>query len=108
MADVALLARTRAVDAVNIKVTKFGSVRDAQLAMAMCEANGIEIRFGTAFGPSLLQAFHAHLAASVKKLAHACELGEHVHLGNDPFSDIKIENGVLHVPTGPGTGVDLK
>ena len=77
-------------------------------AIAVCEANGIGCRFGASFGPSLLQAFTAHLAATPAMLEHACELAEHQHLLDDPFTPLPVADGVVTVPTGAGTGVDLR
>jgi hypothetical protein len=36
---------------------------------------------------------------------YACELGEFDRLLDDPFGGIEIDNGVLHLPAGIGSGV---
>lgn len=102
LADVARLARSRAVDVVNLKVAKLGGVRDTLAAIALCETNGIAVRFGASFGPGLLQAFTAHLAAGLRRLDHACELAEHAHLLDDPGPSYPVEDGSVAVPAGPG------
>ncbi len=108
LADVTRLARERTVDVINLKIPKIGGVQATLAAIAICEANGIGCRFGASFGPSLLQAFQAHLVARVARLDHACELAEHEHLLDDPFTGLAVTNGNVIIPTGPGTGVDLK
>lgn len=105
LADVQRLAATRMVDVVNLKVPKLGGVRATLAAIAVAEAAGIGVRFGAAFGPSLLQAFSAHLAAGLARMEHACELAEHLHLLDDPFTPLPVVGGVMAVPTGTGTGV---
>ncbi len=108
LADVVSLARDRAVDVVNLKVAKLGGVRATLAAIEACEANGIGCRFGASFGPSLLQAFTAHVAAIPSRMEHACEMAEHLHLMDDPFTPFAVENGEVAVPEGVGSGVELK
>jgi predicted aconitase with swiveling domain len=36
---------------------------------------------------------------------YACELGEFDRLLDDPFEGIEIDNGILHLPEGKGSGV---
>ena len=107
LADVTRLVAERAVDVINLKVPKLGGVQATLAAIQICEAGGIGCRFGAAFGPSLLQAFTAHLAASLTLLEHACELAEHQHLLDDPFTPLPVVDGAVEVPHGPGTGVSL-
>ncbi len=107
VADVAKLTRGRMADVINLKVTKLGGIRNTLKAVALCEANGVGCRLGAAFGPSLLQAVSAHIAAAFARLEYPCELAEHLHLLDDPFTPLPVENGVVTVPTEPGSGVTL-
>ncbi len=108
LADVTRLAHARAADVINLKIPKLGGVGATLAAIAVCEAHGIGCRFGASFGPSLLQAFTAHLVARIAKLEHACELAEHLHLLDDPFTPLPVVDGTLAVPTSSGTGVTLQ
>ena len=108
LAEIAHLARHHIVDVINLKVTKLGGVQATLAAIALCEAAGIGCRFGASFGPSLLQAFSAHLVARVARLEHASELAEHEHLLDDPFTPFPVANGEVQVPTGIGTGVAFR
>ena len=108
LADVVRLVRARAVDVINIKIPKLGGVQATLAAIQICEGGGIGCRFGAAFGPSLLQAFSAHLAATITRLEHACELAEHLHLLDDPFTPLPVVAGDIAVPGRLGTGVDLR
>jgi L-alanine-DL-glutamate epimerase-like enolase superfamily enzyme len=106
--DVYRLVTDRAVDAVNLKITKLGGIRNTMAAVAICEAGGIVTRLGAAFGPSLLQAFSAHVAATFRRIEVPCELSEHLHLADDPFTGFHAGGGTVPVPTAAGCGVSLK
>jgi L-alanine-DL-glutamate epimerase-like enolase superfamily enzyme len=102
------LVADRVVDAVNLKITKLGGIRNTMAAVAICEAGSVITRLGAAFGPSLLQAFSVHVAATFRRIEVPCELSEHLHLSDDPFTDLQIDGGVVAVPTMAGCGVSLK
>jgi L-alanine-DL-glutamate epimerase-like enolase superfamily enzyme len=40
-------------------------------------------------------------------IEYACELGEFDRLLDDPFEGLEVANGVLTLPSGPGSGVRL-
>ena len=105
MRDVFRLVSERAVDAVNLKVTNLGGLRHFQEAVRICEASQVACRVGAAFGPALLQAMALQAACTVKALPYACELSEHLHLLDDPFAALPVEDGHLVLPDGPGCGV---
>jgi len=44
----------------------------------------------------------------VRRLPYACELSEHLHLQDDPFTPLPVHDGQLQLPTGPGCGVTYK
>lgn len=105
VADVLRVVEGRVADVVNLKLTKLGGVRNFVTAARILEAGQIAARMGAAFGPSLLQGASAHAAASLRHMPHACELSEHDHLHDDPFTGLPIEAGFVAVPAGPGCGV---
>jgi L-alanine-DL-glutamate epimerase-like enolase superfamily enzyme len=106
--DVHRLVADRVVDAVNLKITKLGGIRNTLAAAAICEAGGVVTRLGAAFGPSLLQACAAHVAALFRRIEVPCELSEHLHLSDDPFTGLPIDGGMVAVPAAVGCGVTLK
>jgi L-alanine-DL-glutamate epimerase-like enolase superfamily enzyme len=95
VADAYRLVSERAVDVINLKVTKLGGLRNVNAAVNICEAGGVGCRLGAAFGPSLLQAFSAHIAGMFRDLPYPCELSEHLHLHDDPFTDFPCEDGIV-------------
>ncbi|HEY9281185.1 MAG TPA: enolase C-terminal domain-like protein [Eoetvoesiella sp.] len=103
--DVFRLVSERTVDVINLKVTKMGGLRRFIEAARICEAGGVVCRLGAAFGPSLLQSVGAHAASVLKTLPYACELSEHQHLLQDPFTELPVIDGNIMVPAGPGCGI---
>ena len=69
VADVYDLVTQRAVDVINLKITKLGGLRNVMAAVNICEAGGVSCRLGAAFGPSLLQSFSAHVAGMLSRAA---------------------------------------
>jgi len=105
LADVMQLVSNRIVDAVSLKIPKLGGLRNTLAAARICEAGHVRYRMGAAVGSRLLSAQAMHLAAALPHIDYACELGEFDRLLDDPFEGIEIENGRLHLPQGPGSGV---
>lgn len=106
--DVFRLVSERAVDVINLKITNLGGIRRFLQAVRICEAGEVGCRMGAAFGPSLLQAMSLQAACIVRRLPHACELSEHLHLRDDPFTPLPVQDGRLQLPAGPGCGVTYR
>jgi L-alanine-DL-glutamate epimerase-like enolase superfamily enzyme len=104
LAEIYQLVTKRAVDAVSLKIPKLGGLRNTIAAARLCEQAGVSYRMGAAVGSRLLSAHALHLACALPGVDYACELGEFARLLDDPFDGIEIENGVLHLTTGPGSG----
>ncbi|MFB3053814.1 MAG: mandelate racemase/muconate lactonizing enzyme family protein [Alphaproteobacteria bacterium] len=105
LAQVAALVRARAVDAVSLKITKLGGLRNTVAAARICEAGGIRYRIGAHVGPRVLAAHAMHMAATLPGIWYACELAEFDRLLDDPFEGIELEGGLLRLPEAPGCGV---
>jgi L-alanine-DL-glutamate epimerase-like enolase superfamily enzyme len=105
--DIFALVSQRAVDAVSLKIPKLGGLRNTLAAARLCEAGHIKYRLGAAVGSRILSAQALHLACALPGVDYACELGEFDRLLDDPFEGLEVENGVLHLPQGPASGVRL-
>jgi len=101
------LVSRRAVDAVSLKIPKLGGLRNTLAAARLCEAGHINYRLGAAVGSRLLAAQALHLACALPGIDYACELGEFDRLLDDPFDGIEVEDGMLRLPQGSGSGVHL-
>ncbi|MBU4611551.1 hypothetical protein IMZ29_13720 [Achromobacter sp. GG226] len=103
--DVFRLVSERKVDVINLKVTKLGGLQRFLQAVRICEAGEVGVRVGAAFGPALMQAMSVQAASVVRHLPAACELAEHLHLLDDPFTPLPVTQGTIAVPDTPGCGV---
>jgi L-alanine-DL-glutamate epimerase-like enolase superfamily enzyme len=101
------LVSKRAVDAVSLKIPKLGGLRNTLAAARLCEAAHIKHRLGAAVGSRLLAAQALHLACALPGVDYACELGEFDRLLDDPFGGLEVEQGMLRLPAGTGSGVSL-
>jgi L-alanine-DL-glutamate epimerase-like enolase superfamily enzyme len=104
--EIMTLVSNRIVDAVSLKIQKLGGLRNALAAARICEAGNVKYRLGAHVGTRLGNAHAIHLAAALRGVDYACELGEFTRMYNDPFAGIEIVNGRLAVPTGVGCGVE--
>jgi L-alanine-DL-glutamate epimerase-like enolase superfamily enzyme len=105
--DIFELVSRRAVDAVSLKIPKLGGLRNTLAAARLCEAAHIKYRLGAAVGSRLLAAQALHLACALPGVDYACELAEFDRLLDDPFEGLAVEDGMLRLPQGPGSGVRL-
>lgn len=103
--DVFRLVSERVVDVINLKVTKLGGLRNFMDAVRICEAGAVDCRMGAAFGPALMQSMSLQAAVVLRALPFACELAEHIHLKDDPFTPLPVVAGRIALPSGPGCGV---
>jgi L-alanine-DL-glutamate epimerase-like enolase superfamily enzyme len=101
------LVSKRAVDAVSLKIPKLGGLRNTLAAARICEAGQIKHRLGAAVGSRLLAAQALHLACALPGVDYACELGEFDRLLDDPFTGLDVDEGMLRLPAGAGSGVHL-
>jgi L-alanine-DL-glutamate epimerase-like enolase superfamily enzyme len=106
--DVFRLVAERAVDVINLKITNLGGIRRFLQAVRICEAGEVGCRMGAAFGPALLQATSLQAASVIRRLPYGCELSEHLHLLDDPFTPLPVQDGSLRLPGGPGCGVTYR
>ena len=106
VADVLALVSDRMVDVINLKVTKLGGLRNFLAAVQICETGNVACRVGATFGPALLQSVALQAASCVASLPYGCELAEHLHLRDDPFTPLPVIGGEMSLPSGPGCGVD--
>ena len=99
--DVARLARTRAVDGVNVKLRKAGGLREAARAIAVARAHGLGVMLGCDLESGIAATAEASLAALVD---HA-DLDGPLLLADDPFPGVTYGRGTMTLPPGPGLGV---
>ncbi len=106
--DVIKIAEYGAADLINIKIAKSCGLALAKKIEAVAESLGLPCIVGTEIEPGFSMIAKMHLAASMKVHPLASEFTELSLLkANILQHDVKIVDGCVQVPTGPGFGVEL-
>ena len=90
-----------AVDGINIKLAKCGSLREAVRMIAVARAHGMMVMVGCMIESSLGITAAAHFTP----LVDIVDLDGAALLANDPFTGAGIAGGQVTLPDGPGLGV---
>jgi L-alanine-DL-glutamate epimerase-like enolase superfamily enzyme len=90
-----------AVDGINIKLSKCGSLREALRMVAVARAHQMSVMIGCMMESSLGITAAAHLTP----LLDTVDLDGAALLKHDPFQGASIEGGRVSLPTLPGLGV---
>ena len=69
--------------------------------IALARALGLQVMLGCMIESSVALTAAAHLAP----LVDLADLDGYLHLANDPFEGMTMEQGRLTIPNGPGLGV---
>ena len=93
-----------AVDGINIKLAKCGSLREALRMIAAARAHDMQVMAGCMVETSLGITAAAHLAP----LLDYADLDGAALLADDPFVGATIAGGEITLPTTPGLGVQLR
>ena len=106
--DVIKIAEYGAADIINIKIAKSCGLALAKKIEAVAESLGLLCIVGTEIEPGFSSVAKLHLASSMKAHPLASEFTELSLLKlNILKHEIKIKEGCVKVPTGPGFGVEL-
>ena len=90
-----------AVDGINIKLAKCGSLREALRMIATARAHGLLVMVGCMIETSIGITAAAHFTP----LVDVADLDGAALTVDDPFTGARIERGRITLPTGPGLGV---
>ena len=93
-----------AVDGVNIKLAKCGSLREAQRMIAVARAHGLLVMCGCMIETTLGIAAAAHFSP----LLDYADLDGAALLRDDPFTGPAIPNGRIALGDGAGLGVGIR
>ena len=99
-ADVPRLAG--AYDGINIKLMKCGGLEEARRMIAAARAHDMKVMLGCMIESSVAVTAAAHLSP----LVDWADLDGNLLVTNDPYVGVKVENGRLVLPEGPGLGVE--
>jgi L-alanine-DL-glutamate epimerase-like enolase superfamily enzyme len=98
-ADIPRLAD--AYDGVNIKLMKCGGILEGFRMIQIAKALGMKTMLGCMIESSVGVTAAAHLSP----LVDYADLDGNLLIANDPWSGVKVENGKLILPDGPGLGL---
>ena len=104
---VQLILRLDAADIINTKCAKAGGIKGVREWATAAKAAARAVVIGTEWGAGLKVAAKLHLGAALKNADPVVEFTEimiHELLLKEP---LKLEDGYLRVPTGPGLGLEL-
>ncbi len=102
-------AQMRIADIFSLKIMKSGGLRRALNVAAIARSAGIGVYGGCMFETGIAHAAGAHLMAALPELNLGCEFYMATYyLTEDILTEpFPVRNGYVHVPSGPGLGVDV-
>jgi L-alanine-DL-glutamate epimerase-like enolase superfamily enzyme len=98
---------TRAADVLNIKITREGGFAPARAVAAAATLAGLDVVCGSVVQTGLVDAACAHFFASLESVAYNESGKAPGWHARDIVSGLRVEGGRVHVPTGPGLGVEV-
>jgi L-alanine-DL-glutamate epimerase-like enolase superfamily enzyme len=90
-----------AVDGINIKLMKCGGLREAVKMIQVARALGMKVMLGCMVESSVGITAAAHISPAVDY----ADLDGNLLLARDPFEGVRVEQGRIVLPAGPGLGV---
>ena len=106
--DALVCIRARAVDVLNVYVTEAGGLGPAARIFAIADAARLPCTIGSMPELGIGTAAQAHLAFAMRKLNYASDVNGFVYQSDDLIVEtLRIEDGYLYPPAGPGLGVTL-
>jgi len=88
-------------DGINVKLDKAGGMLEAHRWINMAKALGMKTMLGCMVSSSISVTAAAHLSP----LVDYADLDGNLLIANDPYSGVKVQDGKLVLPTGPGLGL---
>lgn len=90
-----------AYDGINVKVDKAGGLLNALRMIELARALGLEVMIGCMISSSVA----ITAAAQLSPLVDYADLDGHLLIANDPYTGVRVEQGRLILPDGPGLGL---
>ena len=107
-ADALRLARTDAAAIWAVKTTKCGGLRPSRVITEIAAAAGIPCHAATSIESPVGTAASLHLACSTPAMTWGSELFGPLLMAEEMLTEpLHYDSAGLHVPTGPGLGIDL-
>ena len=108
MQDISLLALNRAVDIIAIYALKPGGILRGHDAITLSTAMGMDCFIGSYLELGVGTAAGTHLSAAIPNLKYPCYMFGPLKYEHDVLQEpLKIKDGKIEVPNGPGLGIEL-
>jgi len=102
------IIRQEAADIFAYKLTKLGGLMNSLNIYHLARMAGLGAYVGCMIETSLGTAAYLQFAAAVPELTWGCELWGPLMLQGDVVQEpVRLENGLVHLPQGPGLGVEV-
>lgn len=106
--DAMACIRANAVDVFNVYVSEAGGIGPAAQIFAIAEAARLPCIIGSMPELGIGTAAQAHLAFAMRNIGYASDVNGFVYHSDDIINEtLRIEQGYLYPPSGPGLGVSL-
>jgi muconate cycloisomerase len=107
--DALIATQMRLADLFSLKIMKSGGIRRALEIAAIARAAGIGVYGGCMFETGIAHLAGTHLMAAIPDLTLGCEFYMATYyLKEDILAEpFPVRDGSVHVPTGPGLGIDV-
>jgi L-alanine-DL-glutamate epimerase-like enolase superfamily enzyme len=92
------------VDGINLKLMKSNGISQILKMIHVARAHNLRIMLGCMIESSLAITAAAHITP----LVDYADLDGHLLINDDPYVGVKVENGKLVLPQGPGLGVSKR
>jgi L-alanine-DL-glutamate epimerase-like enolase superfamily enzyme len=89
-------------DGVNVKLDKAGGLREGLRMIHTARACGLKVMLGCMISSSVSTTAAAHLSP----LVDFADLDGHLLIANDPWRGVRVRDGRLILPEGPGLGLE--
>jgi L-alanine-DL-glutamate epimerase-like enolase superfamily enzyme len=91
------------VDGINIKLSKCGGIRRALKMIHAAKSAGLKVMLGCMIESSIAITAAAHLSP----LVDYADLDGNLLIANDVAAGVKVKEGKLLLPDGPGLGLEM-
>ncbi len=106
--DMMAVGAAGAADAVSLKLVKHAGLLGLKQVAAVADACGVALYGGCLLESSIGAAAHLQAFATLRELAWGCEhFGPQILTGDLVTQPLRFEEFEIHLPTGPGIGVEL-
>ncbi|MEK0084605.1 muconate/chloromuconate family cycloisomerase [Benzoatithermus flavus] len=106
--DMLAVAQAAAADVVSLKLVKHGGLLGLRKVAAVAEAAGVGLYGGCLLESSIGAAAHLQAFATLRDLGWGCEhFGPQILTDDLAVAPLRFENFHVHLPQGPGIGVEL-